>query len=79
MAGVGIAIALQEVVTSIAGWAAINFANFFKTGDRIQLGGIKGDVIDIGILRTTLMELGEWVKVRPLHRQDRPYRQQLRV
>ena len=62
VAGVGIAIALQEVVTSIAGWAAINFANFFKTGDRIQLGGIKGDVIDIGILRTTLMELGEWVK-----------------
>jgi small-conductance mechanosensitive channel len=62
VAGVGIAFALQEVITSIAGWAAINFANFFKTGDRIQLGGIKGDVIDIGILRTTLMELGEWVK-----------------
>jgi small-conductance mechanosensitive channel len=62
VAGAGIAFALQEVVTSIAGWAAINFANFYKTGDRIQLGGIKGDVIDIGILRTTLMELGEWVK-----------------
>jgi small-conductance mechanosensitive channel len=62
VAGVGIAFALQEVVSSIAGWAAINFANFYKTGDRIQLGGIKGDVIDIGILRTTLMELGEWVK-----------------
>ena len=62
VAGIGIAFALQEVITSIAGWAAINFANFYKTGDRIQLGGIKGDVIDIGILRTTLMELGEWVK-----------------
>lgn len=62
VAGVGIAFAMQEVVTSVAGWAAINFANFYKTGDRIQLGGIKGDVIDIGILRTTLMELGEWVK-----------------
>jgi small-conductance mechanosensitive channel len=62
VAGAGIAFALQEVITSIAGWAAINFAGFFKTGDRIQLGGIKGDVIDIGILRTTLMELGEWVK-----------------
>jgi small-conductance mechanosensitive channel len=62
VAGVGIAFALQEVITSIAGWAAINFANFYRTGDRIQLGGIKGDVIDIGILRTTLMELGEWVK-----------------
>lgn len=33
-----------------------------ETSDRVQLGGIKGDVIDIGILRTTLMELGEWVQ-----------------
>ncbi|MGB5266016.1 MAG: mechanosensitive ion channel domain-containing protein, partial [Polyangiales bacterium] len=30
-------------------------------GDRIQLGGIKGDVIDIGVLRTTLAEVGQWV------------------
>jgi len=29
---------------------------------RIQLEGIRGDVIDIGILRTTLMECGDWVK-----------------
>jgi len=36
--------------------------NLYKPGDRIQLGGIMGDVIDIGILRTTLMECGEWVK-----------------
>jgi small-conductance mechanosensitive channel len=62
VAGAGVAFALQEVIASIAGWAAINFAHFYNPGDRIQLGGIKGDVIDIGILRTTLMELGEWVK-----------------
>lgn len=62
VAGAGIAFALQEVIASIAGWFAVSFAGFFKTGDRVQLGGIKGDVIDIGILRTTLMEVGEWVK-----------------
>jgi small-conductance mechanosensitive channel len=62
VAGAGIAFALQEVIVSLAGWLAISFGNFYKTGDRIQLGGIKGDVIDIGILRTTLMEIGEWVK-----------------
>ena len=33
-----------------------------KPGDRVLLGGIRGDVIDISLLRTTLMELGEWVK-----------------
>ena len=62
VAGAGIAFALQEVIASVAGWFAISFANFYKTGDRVQLGGIKGDVIDVGILRTTLMEIGEWVK-----------------
>ncbi len=62
VAGAGIAFALQEVIASFAGWFAIHFAGFFKTGDRVQLGGIKGDVIDIGVLRTTIMEVGEWVK-----------------
>jgi len=58
----GIAFALKEVIVSIAGWVAVTFGDFYKVGDRIQLAGIKGDVIDIGFGRTTLMELGEWVK-----------------
>lgn len=61
VASAGIAFALQEVIASIAGWIAISFGGFYAPGDRVQLGGIRGDVIDIGILRTTLMELGEWV------------------
>ena len=62
VAGAGIAFALQEVIASFAGWFAITFAGFYKPGDRVQLGGIKGDVIDVSFLRTTLMEVGEWVK-----------------
>ena len=62
VAGAGIAFALQEVIASLAGWVAISFSNFYRTGDRVQLGGTKGDVIDIGMLRTTIMEVGEWVK-----------------
>jgi small-conductance mechanosensitive channel len=61
VAGAGIAFALQEVIVSIAGYVAIVFGNFFKIGDRIKLGGIKGDVVDIGVLRTTVMEIGDWV------------------
>ena len=61
VAGAGIAFALQEVIGSIAGWIAISFGNFYAPGDRVELGGIRGDVIDIGILRTTLMEMGQWV------------------
>lgn len=60
--GAGIAFALQEVIASLAGWTALSFGQFYKTGDRIQLGGITGDVIDVSILRTTLMECGGWVK-----------------
>lgn len=61
VAGAGVAFALQEVIVSIAGWVAISFGRYYSPGDRVQLGGIKGDVIDIGILRTTLMEVGQWV------------------
>lgn len=60
-AGAGITYALREVITSIAGWFAILFGDFFNAGDRVRLGGIKGDVVDISALRTTLMEVGEWV------------------
>lgn len=62
VAGAGIAFALQEVIASIAGWVAVSFGNFYSVGDRVQLGGIIGDVVDIGVLRTTLMEIGQWVK-----------------
>ena len=61
VAGAGIAFALQEVIASFAGWLAIMFGGFYKSGDRVQLGGIKGDVMDIGVLRTTIMETGQWV------------------
>jgi small-conductance mechanosensitive channel len=61
VAGAGIAFALQEVIASVAGWVALTLGNFYAPGDRIQLGGIKGDVIDIGVLRTTMMEMGQWV------------------
>lgn len=62
VAGAGITFAMQEVIASVAGFIAINFSNFYKVGDRVLLGGIKGDVIDIGFLRTSLMEIGDWVE-----------------
>lgn len=61
VAGAGIAFALQEVIASMAGWVALSFGGFYRIGDRVVLGGIKGDVIEISFLRTTLMELGDWV------------------
>lgn len=61
VAGAGAAFALQEVIASVAGWMAVSFGSYYRVGDRVQLGGIKGDVIDIGILRTTIMQIGDWI------------------
>lgn len=57
----GVAFALQEVILSIAGWVTILTVGMYKPGDRIELNDVKGDVIDIGITRTTMMELGSWI------------------
>ncbi|OPZ88070.1 MAG: mechanosensitive channel MscS [bacterium ADurb.Bin429] len=60
--GAAIAFSLQEVIASIAGWLAISLGGVYNVGDRVQVGEIKGDVIDVSLLRTTLMEIGEWVQ-----------------
>ena len=57
----GLAFALQEIIGSIAGWITIVSGKPFSIGDRIETGGIRGDVVDIGVLRTTLMEIGNWL------------------
>lgn len=57
----GIAFTLQELILSIAGSFYIFFVKVYKPGDRIEMHGIKGDVIDIDSIYTTLMEIGEWV------------------
>ncbi|AVI50865.1 transporter [Pukyongia salina] len=57
----GITITLQELILSIAGSMYIFFVKVYKPGDRIEINGIKGDVIDIDSIYTTMMEIGEWV------------------
>lgn len=59
VAGAGVALALQEVIASVGGWVVLSVGKFYSAGDRVQLGGIVGDVIDISMLRTTLMETGQ--------------------
>jgi small-conductance mechanosensitive channel len=59
--GAGLAFALQEIIGSIAGWVTIITGQPFTIGDRVETGGIRGDVVDIGLLRTKLMEIGNWL------------------
>jgi len=62
VASAGFAFALQEVIVSVAGWITVMVGGIYKTGDRVKLGGVIGDVIDLGVLRTTIMEVDQWVK-----------------
>jgi small-conductance mechanosensitive channel len=56
-AAAGIAFALQNVILSIAGYFFLIGRFGIKAGDRVQIGGVTGDVIDIGLVKLSLMEL----------------------
>lgn len=55
----GLAFALQKVITSLAAYFVILRGDTFGVGDRITLGGVRGDVIRLGFLKTTIMEMGQ--------------------
>jgi len=54
----GLAVALKDPLTNIAGFLFILIRKPFETGDRVQVGDYAGDVIDIDIFQFTLMESG---------------------
>lgn len=71
----GLAFALQQPVTWIAGYFVILRGATFNVGDRISMGGVRGDVLCLGFIQTTIMEMGQppsvqgadpamWVKSR---------------
>jgi small-conductance mechanosensitive channel len=60
--GAGLAIALREPLLSIAGRIAILAGHMFSVGDRIQINQMSGDVIDVGIFYTRMMEIGNWIQ-----------------
>jgi small-conductance mechanosensitive channel len=57
----GVVIALQDVFRNFAGGILIMTGNLYRVGDRIEIGGETGDVMDIGIMNTTMMELRGWI------------------
>jgi small-conductance mechanosensitive channel len=59
--GAGLALALHQPITSMAGWLLILIRRPYETGDRIQIGNNAGDVIDIRLFYTSMLEIGNWV------------------
>ena len=57
----GIAIALADLLKNMAGWLYIVVRRPLWLGDRVEIDGTRGDVVDVRLFRFTLMEIGEWV------------------
>jgi small-conductance mechanosensitive channel len=55
----GLVFALQRVITALAGYFVILRGDTFNVGDRITMGGVRGDVIALGFIKTTIMEMGQ--------------------
>ncbi|MDF3818885.1 mechanosensitive ion channel [Leptospira sp. 96542] len=62
LAGAGIVISLKEVWLNMVGWFMIMGGNGFKVGDRIEIDNIKGDVVNIGFFKFTLLEIATDVR-----------------
>jgi small-conductance mechanosensitive channel len=57
----GIAIGLADVLKNLAGWIYIIARRPFRVGDRIEIQGTKGDVVDLRLFRFSMLEVGNWV------------------
>lgn len=57
----GLAIALQDPLVNFFGWVFIFLRRPFEVGDRIEINGISGDVIDLHYFQFSLLEIGNWV------------------
>ncbi|MFV2102359.1 mechanosensitive ion channel family protein [Micromonospora sp. LOL_024] len=70
LAAVGLSLAMQEVIGAFAGWISILTGRQYRVGDRIQMCGVRGDVLDITPLRTKILESGSstdpesWIRGR---------------
>ena len=56
-----LAIVMKDVILNIAGWIYIILKSPFRVGDRIEIDGVAGDVIDIQVFSFALMEIRNWV------------------
>ena len=63
VASAALVISLQDVLTSVFGWFIIMSSGKVSIGDRVEIDGVRGDVLDIQLLRTTLLEINGWLGI----------------
>lgn len=56
----GLTVALQDFILAFVGWFVLMGRSGIGVGDAVEINGVAGDVVDIGLFRTTLLETGNW-------------------
>jgi small-conductance mechanosensitive channel len=60
LAGAGLTVALKDFIVSFLGWFVLMGRNGLRLGDWVEINGVGGEVIEIGVLKTVLLEMGNW-------------------
>jgi len=60
LAGAGLTVALKDFIVGFFGWFVLMGKNGIRVGDWVEINGVVGEVIEIGLLRTVLLETGNW-------------------
>jgi len=60
LAGAGLTVALKDFIVAFFGWFVLMGRNGIRVGDWVEINGVAGEVVEIGLLRTVLLETGNW-------------------
>ncbi|HEV2175781.1 MAG TPA: mechanosensitive ion channel family protein [Terriglobia bacterium] len=60
LATAGLTVALKDFIVSFLGWFVLMGRHGIRVGDWVEINGVRGEVVEIGLLRTVLLETGNW-------------------
>jgi small-conductance mechanosensitive channel len=60
LAGAGITVAMKDFIVGFFGWFILMGKNGIHPGDWVEINGVGGEVLEVGLLHTVLLETGSW-------------------
>ncbi len=60
LAGAGLTVALKDFIVGFFGWFVLMGRNGIRPGDWVEINGVGGEVVEVGLLHTVLLETGNW-------------------
>jgi small-conductance mechanosensitive channel len=60
LAGAGLTVAMKDFIVAFFGWFVLMGSNGIRVGDWVEIDGVGGEVVEIGLLKTILLETGSW-------------------